>query len=93
MYTCSLHIYFAGHPCHAFDVIKKMPALEHFTHIFSESDEAEASLSAKADVIIADLSRMNMPRCRFYCKTAAKTRRLFFLRTKNRCSLSVQNRR
>lgn len=60
MYTCSLHIYFAGHPSHAFDVIKKMPSLTHFTHIFSESDEAEVSLSQKADVIIADLSHLDM---------------------------------
>lgn len=60
MYTCSLHIYFVGHPSHAFDVIKKMPSLTHFTHIFSESDEAEVSLSQKADVIIADLSHLDM---------------------------------
>lgn len=60
MYTCSLHIYFAGHPSHALDVLKKMPSLEHFTHIFSESDEAESSLCAKADVVIADLSRLDM---------------------------------
>ncbi len=60
MYTCSLHIYFAGHPSHALDVIKKMPSLEHFTHIFSESDEADADLSAKADVIIADLSLIDV---------------------------------
>ena len=60
MYTCRLHIYFAGHPSHALDVIKKMPALENFTHIFSESDEAEASLSKRADVIIADLSNTDV---------------------------------
>ena len=60
MYTCSLHIYFAGHPSHALDVLKKMPSLEHFTHIFSESDEVESSLCAKADVVIADLSRLDM---------------------------------
>lgn len=60
MYTCSLHIYSAGHPSHALDVLKKMPSLERFTHIFSESDEAEAALSAKADVIIADLSHMDV---------------------------------
>ena len=60
MYTCSLHIYFAGHPSHAVDVIKRMPSLEHFTHIFSESDEAEASLSQKADVIIADLTHTDV---------------------------------
>lgn len=61
MYTCSLHIYFAGHPSHALDVIKKMPSLEHFTHIFIESDEAEVSLAQKADVIIADLSLIDVP--------------------------------
>ncbi|MDE5717062.1 MAG: response regulator, partial [Lachnospiraceae bacterium] len=60
MYTCSLHIYFTGHPSHAMDVIKRMPSLDHFTHIFSESDEAEASLSQKADVIIADLSHTDV---------------------------------
>ena len=61
MYTCRLHIYFAGHPSRAFDVIKKMPSLEKFTHSFSESDEAEVSLSQEADLIIADLSHMDMP--------------------------------
>ena len=60
MYTCQLHIYFAGHPSRALDVIKKMPSLKNFTHIFSESDEVEASLSQKADAIIADLSHMEM---------------------------------
>ncbi len=60
MYTCSLHIYFAGHPSHALDVLKKMPSLEHFTHIFSESDEVESSLCAKADVVIADLFRLDI---------------------------------
>lgn len=33
-----------------------MPALENFTHIFSESDDPEASLTAAADLIVADLS-------------------------------------
>lgn len=59
MYNCRLHIYFTGHPCRTFNVIKKMPALEHFTHIFSESDDPEASLTAKADVIVADLSSLD----------------------------------
>lgn len=56
MYTCCLQIYISGRPNHTFDVIKKMPSLVNFTHIFSESDEAEADLAAKADLIIADLS-------------------------------------
>ena len=61
MYTCCLRIYLVGHPCHALDVIKRMPPLEQFTHIFSESDEPEASLTAEADVILADLSNCLLP--------------------------------
>ena len=60
MYTCCLQIYLAGHPSHALDVIKKMPSLERFTHIFSESEEPEAPLAAKANVIIADLANMDL---------------------------------
>ncbi len=56
MYSCRLPIYLVGHPCHSFEVLKKMPALENFTHIFSESDDPEASLAAAADLIVADLS-------------------------------------
>ncbi len=61
MYNCRLHIYLAGHPCRIFNVIQKMPALENFTHIFTESDEPEASLAADADLIIADLSCLDFP--------------------------------
>lgn len=60
MYSCRLHIYFMGRPCRAFNVIQKMPALENFTHTFSESDDPDASLAANADVIIADLSCPDM---------------------------------
>ena len=61
MYTCCLNIYLLGRPGHAFDVIKKMPALEYFSHSFSESDKVDARLSAEADLILADLSHMNIP--------------------------------
>ncbi len=60
MYTCCLHIYLAGHPSHALDVIQRMPSLEHFTHIFFESEDPEPASAAKADVIIADLSNMDL---------------------------------
>ncbi len=46
MYTCRLTIYLVGRPGHAFEVIKKLPALECFSHSFSESDEADAGLAA-----------------------------------------------
>lgn len=56
MYSCRLPIYLVGRPCHTFEVLKKIPALENFTHIFSESDDPEVSLTAAADLIVADLS-------------------------------------
>lgn len=59
MYSCHLHIYLAGHPCRAFEVIKEMPSMEHFTHIFFESDGIEGKLVSEADVVLADLSRMD----------------------------------
>ncbi len=59
MYDCRLHIYLTGHPCQAFDVIKGMPSLEHFTHIFTESDRPESGLASEADVIIANLEDMD----------------------------------
>lgn len=59
MYDCRLHVYLTGHPCRAFEVIREMPSLEHFTHIFSESDSPEAGLVSKADVIFANLTEMD----------------------------------
>ncbi len=60
MYKCHLHIYLTGHPCCAFEVIKSMPPLEHFTHVFSESSKPDEVLASKADVIIADLSDIDI---------------------------------
>lgn len=60
MYTCNLHIYLSGRPCHTLDVIKRMPSFVNFTHIFSESDEPETDLAAQADLIIADLSNADL---------------------------------
>ena len=60
MYHCHIQFYLAGHQSRAFDVIKEMPALEHFTHEFSESDEPDEALAAKADVIFADLQDMDI---------------------------------
>lgn len=59
MYSCRLHIYLAGHSCRTFEVIKESPSMEHFTHVFFESDGLEGKLISEADVIIADLSGMD----------------------------------
>jgi len=60
MYNCHLHIDLAGHSCRAFKVIREMPPLEHFSHVFSESDSLENALASGADVIVADLWDQDM---------------------------------
>lgn len=60
MYHCHIHFYFMGQPCRVFEMIKEMPALEHFSHEFLESERPEGALTAKADVIVADLQDMDV---------------------------------
>ena len=60
MYHCHIHFYLAGHSCRAFELIKEMSPLEPFTHEFSESDEPDEALAAKADVILANLQDMDV---------------------------------
>lgn len=55
MYHCHIHFYLVGCQCSAFEVIKKMPPLEKFTHEFTGSDAPEETLTADADVILAYL--------------------------------------
>ncbi|MCI8306763.1 MAG: response regulator [Lachnospiraceae bacterium] len=59
MYSCNLHIFLTGRSCNAFEVMKGMPSLEHFSHVFSESEKAEDTLVSEADVIVANLSDMD----------------------------------
>ena len=60
MYHCHIHFYFMGQPCRVFEMIKEMPALEHFSHEFLESKRPEGAFTAKADVIVADLQDMDV---------------------------------
>ena len=60
MYHCHIHFYFMGPPCRVFEIIKEMPVLEHFSHQFLESRKPDGALTAKADVIIADLQDMDV---------------------------------
>ncbi len=59
MYHCHIHFYLTGHSCSAFEVIKEMPPLQHFTHEFSESEIPDRELASKADVILVDLQGMD----------------------------------
>lgn len=57
MYHCHVRFYLAGPQCRIFEIVKEMPSLEHFTHEFSESNEPESALIARADVILINLQQ------------------------------------
>ena len=59
MYHCHIHFYLIGNPCRAWEEVKEMPPLEHFSHEFFESNEPDEALAAKADVILANIQDMN----------------------------------
>lgn len=60
MYHCRFHFYLVGPQCRAFEIIKEMSPLEHFTHKFLESEKLEESLVVMADVIFVDLQGENI---------------------------------
>ncbi len=51
MYYCHTRFYLIGRRCKAFEIIKEMAPLEHFSHEFLEGDRAEDALLAQTDVI------------------------------------------
>lgn len=55
MYHCHIYFYLIGRQKKIGEMIKKISPLEHFTHEFFESSMPEEELTAKADVILADL--------------------------------------
>ncbi len=55
MYLCRIQFYLLGRQCRTFDIIRNMPAFEHFEHEFLESDELKETLAALADVIFVNL--------------------------------------
>lgn len=46
MYHCQLHINLIGQPCRAFEIIRELPPMEHFIHIFQDG---------RADVVFVNL--------------------------------------
>jgi len=59
MYHCLTHFYLVGLEPGAAETLKRMPALENFTHQFAESGQPDPSLAAQADVILADLRQLD----------------------------------
>ncbi|MDE6025729.1 MAG: response regulator [Lachnospiraceae bacterium] len=59
MYCCQLCIYLIGDSCSAFDIIKGMKPLEHFTHTFFENRILDETVSDGANVIFVNLQDAN----------------------------------
>ncbi|MDE6775478.1 MAG: PAS domain S-box protein, partial [Ruminococcus sp.] len=54
MYSCHLNISLVGEPCGLFNIIKRMPPMEHFFHEFSETSDFLDSSISRADVIFCN---------------------------------------
>ncbi|MDE6641930.1 MAG: response regulator [Acetatifactor sp.] len=59
MYHCHLSIYLTGSQSQMYESLKNMIPLDAFVHEFTESEEPQETLAAKADVIFADLQGMD----------------------------------
>lgn len=59
MYHCHINFFFLGNQRKLFKILEGMPPLEHFTHEYFESKTPYESMISKADVIIADLEKMD----------------------------------
>ena len=62
MYQCHIQFYLMGQGRDLFDLIRRTPPLDRFSHAFSESARPDAALCAGADVIIADLRGLDGPK-------------------------------
>ncbi len=59
MYHCHVRIYAVGHQREMFEWLKEISPPEHFTYEFTLGDIPEESLTAKSDLLIADLRGMD----------------------------------
>ncbi len=59
MYHCCIHFYLTGRACRAFEVIKEMTPLVHFSHVFSGDDRQEEGRRESADVIFVNAEGMD----------------------------------
>lgn len=59
MYHCHINFFFLGKQRKIFKLIEEISPLEHFTHEYFESKTPYATMTSKADVIIANLYDMD----------------------------------
>ncbi len=59
MYHCLTHFYLVGFESDLSAVLKEIPAFENFTHSFTEGRQPDPALAQQADVILADLRKLD----------------------------------
>ncbi|MCM1386787.1 MAG: ATP-binding protein [Bacillus sp. (in: Bacteria)] len=92
MYHCHIQFYITGRPCQTFEIIREMPALEHFSHQFTQSSGLEAASVKKADVIIANLEDINVEEAvRVLCTDENKKKQVILLADAAKIALLTEN--
>ncbi len=92
MYHCHIQFYIAGRQCRAFEIIREMPALEHFTHQFEQSSVIETASVKNADVIIANLEDMDVKEAlRLLCPDENEKKQIILLADSSRIALLTGN--
>ncbi len=59
MYHCHICFYFITEENELFEILKQLPQFLRYSHEFHKSAHAEAELTGKADVILADVRQMD----------------------------------
>ena len=60
MYHCKISFYFITEQNELFTILKQILPLPNFTHEYLQSMEADAALTNRADVILADMRQMDV---------------------------------
>jgi diguanylate cyclase (GGDEF)-like protein/PAS domain S-box-containing protein len=61
MYHCAVHFYKLGTKDSFMEQIEKVLPLEHFTHVFTESEKLDRELAKAADIIFLNVQGMEEP--------------------------------
>ncbi len=60
MYHCEVCFYMITEQDELFEILKQMPQFLRFSHEYQKSVRAEAELTGRADVILADLRQTDL---------------------------------
>lgn len=92
MYHCNVCFYLIGESADLFKNLKEMPPLPHFTHEFAESLKPDETLAKQADVIVIDMSGLNIVgTLRILLSHRKKEAELIFLAQKEQMQILVEH--